>query len=127
MWDNVNGAASLWTVAADGTRTIGPTYGPYSGWTARAVSEGPDGLDHLLWTNTNGTAVVWNVAAKGSFTQHSYGPYPGWKCRVSVHIPEWRVPPALEQDRRHGQPVEPRYRGWRLHAEQLRPLSRLDG
>lgn len=41
LWDNANGAASLWNVASDGAHTISPTYGPYPGWTARAVSEGP--------------------------------------------------------------------------------------
>ena len=74
LWDNTNGTASLWTIKSDGTFTS-VAYGPYAGWTARAVSDGPDGVTHLLWTKTDGTAAVWNVTASGSFTSHQYGPY----------------------------------------------------
>ena len=68
--------ASLWTVNLDSTFTS-VQYGPYAGWTARAVSQAPDGTAHLLWTNANGTAAVWNVTASG-FTVHQYGPFTGY-------------------------------------------------
>ena len=77
LWVNTNGQASLWNIASDGSRTA-PVYGPYAGWTAKAVSDGPDGTPHILWTNTNGTAAVWNIGAGTSFTSHQYGPYPNY-------------------------------------------------
>ena len=77
LWRNTNGVAALWTVNADGS-FASQQYGPYAGWTARAVSDGPDGVTHLLWTNTNGTAALWNVPASGAFTVHQYGPFTGY-------------------------------------------------
>ena len=78
LWDNTNGQASLWTINADNSFTAYPTYGPYTGWTAKAISVDPNEVTHLLWTNTNGQASVWNVASDGSFTQRTFGPYSGW-------------------------------------------------
>ncbi len=76
LWTNTNGQAALWQVKADGTYASA-VYGPFAGWTARAVSDGPDGTAHLLWTNTNGTASVWNISATG-YTSRQFGPYSGW-------------------------------------------------
>ena len=78
LWDNLDGRAALWTVAADGTFT--PTfYGPYTdglGWSAKAVSVGGDGVPHLLWDNGDGRSLLWTVNADGTFTIPAvYGPY----------------------------------------------------
>ena len=79
LWNNSNGQASLWQIASDGTYS-NRQYGPFAGWTARVVSDGPDGTVHLLWTNANGQASVWNVAAGGSYTSYQYGPISGWQA-----------------------------------------------
>ncbi len=78
LWNNTSGAASLWTINPDGSHNISPTFGPYPGWSAKALSAGPDGLTHLLWTHTNGAIALWNVAPAGTFTQNTYGPFPSY-------------------------------------------------
>ena len=82
LWTNTNGAASLWTVNANGAFSYGPNYGPYPGWSAKSISDGPDGLTHLLWAKTDGTTAVWNVAPDGTFTQHGYGPFAGYTAKA---------------------------------------------
>ncbi len=83
LWDNTNGAASIWNyLPADGS-LLEHTYGPYPGWTAAAIAgAGPNGMLRVLWNNAGGAASIWNLDnATGSFTQHTYGPYPGWTAR----------------------------------------------
>ncbi len=78
LWQNSSsGQTGLWAVGADGS-VIGHGYGPYAGWTAAFLADGPDGLAHLLWTNPNGSIALWSVAADGTFTGLTYGPFPGW-------------------------------------------------
>ena len=77
LWKNVNGQASLWTIRAPGSYT-NTLYGPFAGWTAQTLSNGPDGAPHILWTHTSGQASVWNVPATGSYTSHQFGPFAGW-------------------------------------------------
>ncbi len=83
LWDNVNGQAALWTVSSDGSYTP-VVYGPYSGWTAKAVAAGPDGATWLLWTSANGTASLWNITGSGA-TYRTYGPFPGYTA-VSLSV-----------------------------------------
>ena len=52
LWNKTDGTASLWTVNPDNS-FASITYGPFAGWTAKAVAAAPDGSDWLLWTNTN--------------------------------------------------------------------------
>lgn len=60
------------------------TYGPYTEWTADAVSVGTDNVTHVLWNNSDGRASVWNQQPDGfgSFTQDTYGPYPNWYAKA---------------------------------------------
>ncbi len=77
LWNHTSdGQASLWTVYADGSHAS-VQYGPFFGWSAKAVSDAPDGSANLLWTNTNGQASLWNVTS-GGYTDTFYGPYAGW-------------------------------------------------
>ena len=89
LWTNTNGAASLWNYsAADGTVTQN-TYGPYAGWTAQTVADGPDSLTRVLWNNTNGAASLWSLDNPSrQFTQHTYGPYPGWTAQAVSVAPD---------------------------------------
>ncbi len=86
LWDKTDGTASLWAVNPDGAYASA-VYGPFSGWTARAVADAPDGTNWLLWTNTNGTASLWHVTAltAGGYTVTQYGPYPGYTA-VSLSV-----------------------------------------
>ncbi len=79
LWNKTDGAASLWSVNPD-TTYASVQYGPFPGWTAKAVAAAPDGSTNLLWTNTNGQASLWNVTAltPGGYTATQYGPYPGY-------------------------------------------------
>ena len=83
LWDNVNGAASIWNyLPADGS-FLQHTYGPYPNWTAAAIAgAGPDEKLRVLWKNGSGAASIWNLDnATGQFTQHTFGPYPHWTAQ----------------------------------------------
>lgn len=87
LWTNVNGAASLWNYASVNGAFTQNTYGPYSGWSAKAVADGgTDSKTRLLWTNTNGLMSLWSLDnGTGQFTQNTFGPYAGWTAKtVSV-------------------------------------------
>ncbi len=86
LWNKTDGTAALWRVNADGTFSS-VTYGPFPGWTARAVAEAPNGTTDLLWTNTNGQASLWNVTAltASGYTARQYGPYTGYTA-VSLSV-----------------------------------------
>ncbi len=80
LWINADGRLSLWNYADSGAFSQ-ITYGPYAGWTAKAVADGPDGRQRVLWTNTSGAVSLWSLDnTTGQFTQNTYGPYPGWSA-----------------------------------------------
>ena len=84
LWNNTNGAASIWNYnPANGTFAQN-TYGPYTGWTAKTVADGgTDGQTRVLWDNTNGTASIWSLNnSTGQFTDYNFGPYPGWTAKA---------------------------------------------
>jgi cyclophilin family peptidyl-prolyl cis-trans isomerase len=84
LWDNTNGAASLWNYDTTSGTFTQNTYGPYPGWTAKTIADGGnDGLQRVLWDNTNGTASIWSLNnATGAFTQFTFGPYAGWTAKT---------------------------------------------
>lgn len=87
LWTTAAGAASLWTVEADGSfRHF--DYGPFAGWTAIGLSTGADGVSHLLWRGGDGTLSLWNVDAQGGFTYRYYGPFAGWTPRMISADPD---------------------------------------
>ena len=43
LWQNTSGLVAVYTIGSDRTYTQ-KLYGPYPGWTAKAVSDGPDGV-----------------------------------------------------------------------------------
>ena len=80
LWGNTSGAASIWNYSvAAGTYTH-QEYGPYTGYTAKAVADGgTDGKTRVLWNNANGSMSLWsldNTAA--SYTHTEFGPYAGY-------------------------------------------------
>jgi len=78
LWTNANGQISLWNYHDDGTYTYN-VYGPYPGWTAKTISDGPDGRQRVLWVCTDGSVSLWSLDnTTGAFTHAEFGPYPGW-------------------------------------------------
>jgi|GEM_PF-2414319 len=81
-----DGQMALWNVSTADGKAAQRVCGPYSGWTAQAVADGPDGLSRVLWTNANGQVSVWHLdSLLGTFTHAEYGPYPGWTA-VGVSV-----------------------------------------
>ncbi len=80
LWKYSDGSISLWDITHPGQIAY-HNYGPYAGWTARAVSVGPaDGLVRILWTQDSGAISLWTVNLNGTFSYDDYGPYPGWNA-----------------------------------------------
>ncbi len=81
-------SAYLTTLNSHGVQTaVGPTYGPYAGWSAVSVASVLDGTARVVWEenaaryrSTGDTAVVWgfNTSDAQSFIGTVYGPYSGW-------------------------------------------------
>jgi hypothetical protein len=70
---------------SSGNSTSDGSYGPYSGWYARAVADRSDGLTRVLWNNLDGTAALWLLGPTGNRTSYRYGPAAGWTAEdVSV-------------------------------------------
>lgn len=82
VWTNTDGRLSLWNYTDSGSFTQN-TYGPYAGWSVKAIADGPDGRQRVLWTNTNGAASIWSLDnTTGQFAQNSFGPYAGWSASL---------------------------------------------
>jgi len=59
LWDNPNGAASVWVVNASGQFETGQEFGFFPGWRPRAISTGLDSQSRLLWNHTDTRASLW--------------------------------------------------------------------
>ncbi len=94
LWDNADGRASVWNLADTNPAATCRVFGPYPGWTALALTQGPDGNARLLWNNSDGRVSVWNLAdTNPAATCKLYGPYGGWTGKAltvgpdnSVHL-----------------------------------------
>ncbi len=81
LWVNTDGRVMLWSVNPNGSFNVLGGYGPYYDgpgnlWTPKSITEGADGITHILWGNPDHRAMYWNVYADGSFqTVAGYGPY----------------------------------------------------
>ncbi len=83
LWNNANGTASIWNYdPASGTYTF-HNFGPFAGYTAKTIADGPDGKVRVLWTKADGTASIWNLDnGTGTYTYHNFGPYPGFAAKA---------------------------------------------
>lgn len=89
LWTNTNGQAAVWNLADLSPTATAKLYGPFSGWTAKAISQGPDGKSRLLWTNTDGRAALWSLSdAVPSNTAAIYGPFTGWTATALTVGPD---------------------------------------
>ena len=77
--DNPDGSAALWKSNTTGSIVMASTYGPYAGWTAKAVAVGANNVPRIIWTNTDGRLSLWNTAdAQPQNTCLVFGPYAGY-------------------------------------------------
>ncbi len=90
LWTNTNGTASLWNYNLTGGTFTQNTYGPYPGWSAKAVADGgTDGKTRLLWNYTSGIASLWSLDnSAGTYTHHEFGPYVGWTAKTVSVAPD---------------------------------------
>ena len=70
---------------SSGNSTSSGPHGPYSGWYARAVADGSDGLTRVLWNNLNGLAALWLLGPTGNQASYLYGRAAGWTA-VDVSV-----------------------------------------
>ena len=73
-----DGAAVIQTIDAAGNVTRSFSLGPYAGWRATAISDGPDGLTRILWNNQDGRVGLSLASSDGLLTTARYGPDAGW-------------------------------------------------
>ena len=84
LWTNPDGAAAVWTVSASGSPTTN-TYGPFAGWTAKAIADGggTNGKTRVLWSNTDGMVSLWSLDnSTAAYTHAEFGPYAGWTATL---------------------------------------------
>lgn len=89
LWNNADGRASVWNYNADSGTFTQNTFGPYPGWTAKAVAQSEnDELIRVLWGRTDGTVSLWQLDnTTGTFAQDTYGPYAGWTANAIAVSP----------------------------------------
>ena len=75
-----DGRAALQTIGPSGNVTRSLSLGPFTGWRATAISDGPDGLTRILWNNLDGRAGISAVSSEGTVNTVRYGPISGWRA-----------------------------------------------
>ncbi len=92
LWNHTSdGEIALSSVApsaSPGGTAATTLYGPFTGWTAAALSAGADSVPHILWNNTNGQVSLWNVNTDTTYQHAEYGPYSGWSARSLATGPD---------------------------------------
>jgi hypothetical protein len=71
---------SVRTLPLSGEPTGTPEEGPFLGWTAIAISDGPDGRSRALWVNEDGRAGLGVVGPTGSEAAFQYPSIPAWSA-----------------------------------------------
>jgi streptogramin lyase len=79
-FDSGSGQTAFDSVDGAGSVSRGSPYGPYPGWTARAISTGADGLTRVLWTSEGGSASLWLVGSQGNQASFQFGAISGWSA-----------------------------------------------
>lgn len=81
------GRLSVRTLDESGNWTSTPFEGPFSGWTATAISDGADGLSRVLWQNGDGRVGLEIVGPSGSQAALRFSAEFGWTAiDVSVGV-----------------------------------------
>ncbi|MDQ2798958.1 MAG: WD40 repeat domain-containing protein, partial [Armatimonadota bacterium] len=79
LWNNDNKSIAIWNQDVTTGGFTPHFYGPYAGWTAKAIADGPDGKTRVLWTRPDGAMILWKLDnGTGVYSLFQYGPYDGW-------------------------------------------------
>ena len=78
---STDGRAELLSVSYSGSVIRNVTLGPYSGWVARSIADGTDGLTRLLWSHADGRIGLSLVAAGRLYTTYRFTPPAGWTAQ----------------------------------------------
>ena len=82
LWNNQDGRASIWNYDGGAGSFTQNSYGPFSGWAAAALADGPDAKTRVLWNNASGAASMWSLDnAAGSYAHFEFGPFSGWTAK----------------------------------------------
>ena len=79
LWNNPDGRTIIWNLADNGGFQVIGNYAPltdpagHSGYVAKAISTGPDGVSHVLWSNPDGYVSLWDVQPDGTHADSFYG------------------------------------------------------
>lgn len=88
-WSKADGAMALWTLGSNAVYESSSTYGPFAGWTARAlrVSRYNSSIC-VAWEGDANAVSVWNLGSSGVLqSAQTYGPYPGWSYKDLIISP----------------------------------------
>ena len=90
LWNNVNGSASIWSYETGGGTYRHAEYGPYAGYTAKALADGgTDGKTRVLWNKTDGSASIWSLDnGIGQFAHFEFGPFTGYTATALSVAPD---------------------------------------
>ena len=80
LWNNTNGAASIWSYETGGGAYSHAEYGPFAGYTAKAIADGgTDGKTRVLWNKTDGMASIWRLDnLSAAYSHFEFGPFTGY-------------------------------------------------
>lgn len=83
FWDGDR--LAIRTRVPSGDWTSSAFEGPFSGWTATGIADGPDGLSRILWQHGDGRVGLEIAGAAGSVAAFRYAPQTDWTAAdVSV-------------------------------------------
>ena len=81
LWANPDGRTILWDTNGSGAHRVAANYDPLAdpdgvtGYAARSLSTGPNGVSHVLWSTPGGRAALRDVHPDGTHTDTYYGPF----------------------------------------------------
>ena len=85
LFADPDGRAALRGYDNSGNSTSGGLHGPFSGWYARTLADGPDHLTRVLWNNLDGSTGLWLLGPTGNPASYRYAPVAGWTA-VDVSV-----------------------------------------
>ncbi len=78
LWTSAKGEVRITSTDSSWTTTVGPTYGPYDGWSACAIADGPDGASWVLWRHSDGRTGVARYRDGVFERAFRWSANPGW-------------------------------------------------
>ena len=89
LWNNPDGSASVWDLSDPNPAATAHAYGPFAGWTAASIADGPNNTVSLLWRSAAGAMCVWQTDSTGAYTSSPvYGPSNTWTAKAIAIGPD---------------------------------------